>query len=120
MKRDIRPVADALARLVRLRGVEFTWDEGVGGRRDVGLIAEEVAEVLPELVRFDEDGVTPTGLNYTHLTAVLVEAIKELAREKDTQLARSDAEIAALRAEVGELRTFVSQLARPVNRATWK
>jgi len=71
-------------------------------------------------VRFDEDGVTPTGLNYTHLTAVLVEAIKELAREKDTQLARSDAEIAALRAEVGELRTFVSQLARPVNRATWK
>ncbi len=125
MKTDIHPIADALERILRLLGVEFTWDECVGGRRDLGLIAEDVAEVLPELVRFEEDGVTPTGMNYTHLTALIVEAIKDLTKEKneqlrelrlekDAQLAQRDGHIAALRAgkdeQIEELRDRLSEL----------
>jgi len=120
MKNDIQPIADALARLVRLQGVEFTWDECVGGRRDLGLIAEEVAEVLPELVRFEEDGVTARGMNYTHLTALIVEAIKELTKEKNEQLrelrAEKDAQIAALKQTMQDLHKQVAALAAEIER----
>jgi len=48
---------------------------GLRGRREVGLIAQEVEAVMPELVGVDADGVR--GIDYAKLTAVLVQAIKE-------------------------------------------
>ena len=63
----------------RLRGVSFEWDEnapqGLRGR-DLGVIAQEVEEVFPELVRTDADGFKT--VNYHGLVAPLIEAIKEL------------------------------------------
>jgi len=76
-KSDISELEGALGLVERLRGVRFVWNRN--GAEDIGLIAEEVAEVLPEVVAVDEDG--PTGVNYAHLTAVLVEAVKEQQRQ---------------------------------------
>jgi hypothetical protein len=53
----------------------------------MGLVAEEVGQVVPDIVQWEEDGRTAAGLKYTHLTALTVEAIKELRVEKDAQIA---------------------------------
>jgi hypothetical protein len=66
--------------LVRqLRGVSFEWRDDVeSGRsgRDLGVIAQEVEQVFPELVHADERG--HKLVNYIGLIAPLIEAVKEL------------------------------------------
>lgn len=79
-KEEIRPIAGALALVLRLRGVRFAWKDS--GQADIGLIAEEVENVLPEIVRRDETGQA-AGLDYGKLAAVLIEALKELQRSVD-------------------------------------
>ncbi len=76
-KRNVAKIEGAIDKVTKLTGVEFDWDEGHGGKHDIGLIAEDVATVLPELVTVDSSG-DASGVAYTKLTAVLIEAIKEL------------------------------------------
>ena len=47
----------------------------------MGLIAEDVAKVVPEVVPMEDDGVNAQGLKYNHLVGLLVEAIKEQQQE---------------------------------------
>ena len=47
------------------------------------MIAEEVGEVLPEIVVYEDNGVDASGLDYSKLTPILVEAVKELKAEVD-------------------------------------
>lgn len=75
LKRAIEPLSDALATVKRLRGVRFSWLGDDSGRRDVGVIAQELQDVLPELVFEGADG--NLSVAYANLTAVLIEAIKE-------------------------------------------
>jgi WD40 repeat protein len=77
-KTKIRPLTRALEQIERLRGVRFEWTAaapaGLVGP-DLGLIAEEVATVIPEAVAFDDNGAA-IGVDYNRLTALLVEAVK--------------------------------------------
>jgi hypothetical protein len=98
-KSDVRPIDDPLEKLARIRGVYYTWDAQHGGHHDVGMIAEEVGAVLPEIVRYEANGVDALGMDYGKITPLLVEAIKALAADNDE-----------LRAEVAELRATVRQL----------
>lgn len=82
-KSDVRPIDDPLGKLLRLRGVYFNWDKEHGGHHDVGMIAEEVGEVLPEIVQYEENGIDASGMDYGQLTPLLVEAVKELKTEVD-------------------------------------
>ena len=72
-KTNIAPLDGALATVRSLRGVSFDWKRD--GQHDIGLVAEEVAQVLPEVVHAADGGVR--GVNYGRLTAVLIEAVKE-------------------------------------------
>ena len=54
-----------------------------GGHHDVGMIAEEVGEVLPEIVGYEENGVDTSGMDYGKLAPLLVEAVKALKKEND-------------------------------------
>ena len=87
LKQGVRPLPNALDRVRRLRGVSFTWVDDapptVAGRKDLGFIAEEVSEIVPEIVAYDSAGA-PIGLDYARLTAVLVEAVKEQQRQIDS------------------------------------
>lgn len=68
-----------MALVSRLRGVSFEWQEDAPDGHegpDLGVIAQEVEEVFPELVRTDEDGYK--RVNYIGLIAPLIEAVKEL------------------------------------------
>jgi hypothetical protein len=74
LKKNIKTVTSALDTVNALRGVTFDWKEGNG--KAIGLIAQEVQEVLPEIVSTDDNGYL--GIRYTNVVGVLVEAIKEL------------------------------------------
>ncbi|MBD3387248.1 hypothetical protein GF407_20250 [candidate division KSB1 bacterium] len=77
-KKDVHTLSDALDTVSRLRGVSFHWDRSkvnIKKEKSIGLIADEVEQVLPELVQ-KVDG--HKALSYSKLTAVLIEAVKEL------------------------------------------
>ena len=74
LKKSIKTVGSALDKVGALRGVTFTWKDS--NTPAIGMIAQEVLEVLPEVVTTDDDGYM--GIKYTNVIGVLVEAIKEL------------------------------------------
>jgi hypothetical protein len=75
LKKNIRTVENSLNTIDSLRGVSFDWKET--GKGSYGVIAQELEEVLPELVG---DGVVKS-VNYNGIIGVLIEAIKELKKE---------------------------------------
>jgi len=115
-KRNIDPIDEPLDKVARLRGVYFDWDAEHGGQHDVGMIAEEVGAVLPEIVQYEENGTDAIGMDYSKLTPLLVEAFKELKRNVEAK----DAEIAALCNEkdayIEEQRTQIADLALRLER----
>jgi len=102
-KSNVRNIEQPLEKMARLRGVYFDWDLEHGGQHDVGMIAEEVGTVLPEIVRYEENGIDANGMDYGKLTPLLVEAVNALRAEKD-------AEIAELKQRVSDLERTVEQL----------
>lgn len=76
LKKDISTVENALDKVNQLRGVNFTWKDN--NKKSVGMIAQELQEVFPELVYEDENGLS---INYNGLIGVLIEAIKELSNK---------------------------------------
>jgi len=78
-KTNIAPITAALDKVQRLRGVYYDWK--ADGKHDIGLIAEEVGEVIPEIVAYDENGVDAKSVDYARLVALLIEAIKEQQKE---------------------------------------
>ena len=83
-----------------LRGVTYDWK--ASGKHDIGLIAEEVGEVIPEIVAYEENGVDAKSVDYPRLVAVLIEAIKEQQLEI-VRLRHSQNELQKLAAMVNEL-----------------
>ena len=75
-KKNICVIPDPLSRIIAIRGVFFDWDKNHGGKHDVGMIAEEVGKVLPEIVDYEQNGIDAIGLDYSKITPLLVEAIK--------------------------------------------
>lgn len=85
LKTNIKPLPDVLDKLEKIQCVSFEWNERYpfsrqSGQRQVGLIAQEVESVFPEIVTtWGNKGYL--GINYGGLTGVLVEAVKELKAE---------------------------------------
>ena len=77
-KNNIREIDNALDMILNIRGVYFYWDEAHGAKHDLGFIAEEVGEYIPEIVAYEENGVDAAGIDYGAIAPVLVQAIKEL------------------------------------------
>ena len=86
-KRDIAPVELDPMRLLRLEPKSFVWKSD--GRADVGLVAEEVREVMPELYR--DDGQT-VGYDIAKLPLYLI----ELAKLQQARIEELEARLAAL------------------------
>ena len=81
IKENINPITNALDSVLQLVGVVYDRKDGSAKNR-AGLIAEEVEQVLPNVVQKDHHG-NPSGIQYTNLIAYLVESIKELKAEID-------------------------------------
>lgn len=102
-KTRVETIPDALYAVLRLRGVTFDWrrsefpEKRFSERRQVGLIAQEVEQVLPELVTTGGDGFK--SVSYAEVAPVLVEAVKQQQQQ-----------IEELRAELARVREQLAQV----------
>ncbi len=129
-KTNIQPLQNALGKVEQLRGVSY--DLKGSGKHEIGVIAEEVGAVLPEVVTYEDNGKDARGVDYSRLTALLIEATKQQQREfrqQGAELAKAlfqikqqqnllrsqSAAMRSLKAEVREtrenLRTVKAQIA---------
>ena len=100
-KTNIRTLHGALAKVEQLRGVSYELKDS--GKHEVGVIAEEVGAVVPEVVTFENEGKDARGVDYSRLTALLIEATKEqqsLIRKQQQQIARLTLQVRAIRASL--------------------
>ncbi len=82
LKQNIQPLQNSLTKVTQIRGVNFEWkDQEQGAGNQIGMIAQEIEIVFPELVSTDNEGYK--SIAYDKMTAVLVEAIKELKAQND-------------------------------------
>lgn len=76
LKDNITPIADALYKLNQIGGYEFDWnDNSEHSGHDVGVIAQEIEKVLPEVVVMRDNGYK--AVRYEKIVALLIEAVKE-------------------------------------------
>ena len=110
-KEDVRPMGDVSDRLLALRPVTFRYkksDENGRKPEQFGLIAEEVAKVMPELVVYNQKG-QPETVAYQTLAPLLV---NELQREHARAEQQADA-LKAMQKELSALKAEVASLHRP-------
>ena len=102
LKENVTNIENAIEKVQQMRGVEFDWTDeyldAKGGeddyfvrKHDVGVIAQEVEQVLPEVVATRENGIK--AVKYDRITSLLIEAIKE-----------QQSQIEMLKSEIKELR----------------
>jgi hypothetical protein len=77
-KENVERITDAVSTVQQLRGVTYNWKDN--GSKGMGLIAQEVEKILPELVTESDNG---KAISYNNIIGLLVEAIKELKIEID-------------------------------------
>jgi hypothetical protein len=80
LKTDIKPLSNILTNYVKLQPVEFSWKKD--GITDVGLIAQDVEKIFPDLVETDKDGMKSVSYN-VNLQMKSMQAIKELKAQND-------------------------------------
>lgn len=88
LKDNVETINGALEKVCALRGVSYNWNAGSRkGERDIGVIAQEVQAVIPEVVREVKDSLIDGGdylsVGYDQLVPVLIEAVKQLKAELD-------------------------------------
>ena len=108
LKTDVFTIADPLTLIDSLRGVRFNWIES--GEPSIGFIAQEVKEVLPELVQGMEGSFS---VEYANIVAVTVEAIKVLKAENrvlKSQNETLEARANALEARLGTVEAAIAEL----------
>jgi hypothetical protein len=77
-KKDVETISYGLDKVLQLRGVTYVKKEN--NVKEMGVIAEEIAEILPDVVLYDSEGKVDS-VSYGRITAVLIEAIKDLKKE---------------------------------------
>ena len=92
-KENVETLKNAVEMLANIRGVRFTWKET--GAPSLGVIAQELLQVAPELVVRNEQGVHT--VNYSGLHAIIIEAMKDM-----------HSELKLLRAEIENLKNGTS------------
>jgi hypothetical protein len=75
LKENIRPIENPLDKVLQINGVEFDWKDNQ--QSSMGVIAQEVEKVFPELVKTAEN----KSVNYNGLVGVLIEAVKEQQKQ---------------------------------------
>jgi hypothetical protein len=114
-KTNIQTLPDALTKVEQLRGVSY--DRKDNGKREIGVIAEEVGAVVPEVVSWETNGKDASGVDYSRLTAVLIEAVKQQQAElvkQSSEIARAMRQIksqrALARAQTANIRALETKL----------
>jgi hypothetical protein len=95
LKKDITTYSGALDKILNIRGVSFNWrsdafpERHYNESRQVGVIAQEIETVIPEVVNDGPEGYK--SVDYSKITAVLIEAVKEQQKQIESMQAEIDA-----------------------------
>ena len=87
LKTDIKPTTDNLEKILKLKPIEYRWkDGGRDGKKEIGLIAQEVEKIVPEVVRennrlSDDDETLYKQVDYEHLVSTLIGAVQEQQKQ---------------------------------------
>ena len=81
VKTNVQTIEGALEKTLRLRGVTYNRIDSEDTATKLGVIAQEVLEVIPEVVTLDNNGIY--GVSYGNLVGLLIEAIKEQQAQID-------------------------------------
>jgi hypothetical protein len=118
-KTNIQTLPNALAKVEKMRGVSY--DLKATGKHEIGVIAEEVGAVVPEVVTWEANGKDAKGVDYARLTALLIEATKEQQAEiaaQSAQLAKAIRQIKAQQTLIGKQANSIKALAEQVSSAS--
>lgn len=88
LKKDIHDLPYGLKEVLQLKPVAYKWKDNTGGNK-IGLIAQEVRKIVPEVVVGDESKEN-IGMNYAELVPVLINAIKEQEQNIKSQQQQID------------------------------
>jgi trimeric autotransporter adhesin len=102
-KTNIHPLQNALGKVEQLRGVSYDLKDS--GKHEIGVIAEEVGQVVPEVVTYEENGKDARGVDYSRLTALLIEAVKLQQKQIATQQSQIRKQQRLTRAQQVEIST---------------
>ena len=85
LKTNIKPIDNGLDQILNLNPVEYEWKTGDRvGKKEIGLIAQEVEKVVPEVIRENkrlDDDTFYKQIDYDHLVPLLINSVKELKTE---------------------------------------
>ena len=91
-KTEIFPISDALLKVNSIRGANFTWSDDapsdLSGKKDVGVIAQDIQKILPEAVEEKENG--DLTVKYHRIIPLLIESIKQLSEQNNALKSRLD------------------------------
>ena len=104
---------------MKLQGVNYFWktkefpDKQFTDTKQIGFIAQEIEKIYPEVVMTDKDGYK--SVDYSRLTPVLVEAIKELKKENDRLKASSELRMKSSELKIEKLEVAIETLIQSTN-----
>jgi trimeric autotransporter adhesin len=110
-KTNIHTLQGAMSKVEQLRGVSYDLRDS--GKHEIGLIAEEVGTVVPEVVSWGKDRKDAQGVDYGRLTALLIEATKEqqaLIQTQQQQIRAQQIQIRELTRQVREVRATLKAI----------
>jgi hypothetical protein len=81
LKTDISPIENALEKVMQMQGVYYKRNDVENARTQVGVLAQDMEGIVPEVVLTADDEMQTKSVDYGKLTAVLMEAVKQLSNE---------------------------------------
>ena len=81
LKENVETIDNALDKVCAMRGVTFDRIDSTESGRQMGVIAQEIQDIVPEVVKVNGDEDKTLSVSYGNMVGVLIEAIKELKEE---------------------------------------
>jgi hypothetical protein len=110
LKQNIRPLPYGLKEVMQMKPVAYSWKSDPSGKK-IGLIAQDVLEVVPEVVNVDEH----LGMNYGELVPVLINAIQE-QEQRIVQLEARIKQLEGGRADLEKLKADMSAIMKTMEK----
>jgi len=83
LKTDIKNIDNALSKVMKMQGVYYKRNDIENAKEQVGVLAQDMEEVLPQVVLTADDEIKTKSVDYGKICSVLIESIKELKAEID-------------------------------------
>lgn len=108
LKKNIEIIPESLAKILQLDGVTYDWRNSEDKRRQMGLIAQDVEKIFPEVVNTDEKGWKSVA--YQNLVSPLINAVKEFYQEFQSYRNQNDRKLELLEKRLAQLEDKQSRL----------